>query len=178
MEVERGGELVRADRVTVPTATDHPGPQFGVVAERLAQGRNEAAIRVTAALASTISRLPTRLLIPAMHAQANSVDFAATTLPGLRGRRRIVDAVIEKSYPLGPRLGCPLNISAFGNDDRLDVGIALTLRRLQNRNLFANVSPWPLHVPADSGPSSFRPGHRKRRTGLRVIQPRTVGDAS
>ncbi len=120
-----GGNWFAPIRVTVPTATDHPGPQFGVVAERLAQGRSEAAIRVTAALASTISRLPTRLLIPAMHAQANSVDFAATTLPGLRGQRRIVDAVIEKSYPLGPRLGCPMNISAFGNDDRLDVGIAL-----------------------------------------------------
>ncbi len=120
-----GGNWFAPIRVTVPTATDHPGPQFGVVAERLAQGRNEAAIRVTAALASTISRLPTRLLIPAMHAQANSVDFAATTLPGLRGRRRIVGALIEESYPLGPRLGCPLNVSAFGNDDRLDVGIAL-----------------------------------------------------
>ena len=120
-----GGNWFAPIRVTVPTATDHPGPQFGVVAERLAQGRSEAAIRVTAALASTISRLPTRLLIPAMHAQANSVDFAATTLPGLRGQRRIVDAVIESSYPLGPRLGCPMNISAFGNEDRLDVGIAL-----------------------------------------------------
>ncbi len=52
-------------------------------------------------------------------------QLAATTLPGLRGRRRIVGALIEKSYPLGPRLGCPLNISAFGNDDRLDMGIAL-----------------------------------------------------
>ena len=28
-------------------------------------------------------------------------------------------------YPLGPRLGCPMNITAFGNADRLDVGIAL-----------------------------------------------------
>jgi hypothetical protein len=26
---------------------------------------------------------------------------------------------------MGPRLGCPMNITAFGNDDRLDVGIAL-----------------------------------------------------
>lgn len=39
-----GGNWPAPIRVTVPTATDHPGPQFGVVAERLAQGRSEAAI--------------------------------------------------------------------------------------------------------------------------------------
>ena len=120
-----GGNWFAPIRVTVPTGAEHPGPQFGVVAERLARARSEAAVGLTAALASTISRLPTRLVVPAMHAQADSVDFAATTVPGLRGRRHIGGAVIEKSYPLGPRLGCPLNMTAFGNDDRLDVGVAL-----------------------------------------------------
>ena len=33
--------------------------------------------------------------------------------------------MIAGSYPLGPRLGCPMNITAFGNDDRLDIGIAI-----------------------------------------------------
>ena len=76
-------------------------------------------------VAATLGRLPTRLLLPALHAQADSVDFAATALPGLRGARHICGSLIEASYPLGPRLGCPMNITAFGNDDRLDVGIAL-----------------------------------------------------
>ena len=44
--------------------------------------------------------------------------------PGLRAAH-ICGSLIEASYPLGPRLGCPMNITAFGNDDRLDVGIAL-----------------------------------------------------
>ena len=78
---------------------------------------------------------PTRLLLPALHAQADSVDFAATALPGLRGARHICGSLIEAIYPLGPRLGCPMNITAFGNDDRLDVGIALDPAALEQPDL-------------------------------------------
>jgi diacylglycerol O-acyltransferase len=122
---EAGGNWFAPTRVDVPTSVDRPGPQFGVVAERLAQAREEPALRVASTLAATIGRLPSRVLLPALHAQADSVDFAATTLPGLRGSRHICGARIDTSYPLGPRLGCPMNITAFGDDDRLDVGIAL-----------------------------------------------------
>ena len=76
-------------------------------------------------MAATLGRLPLQVLVPALHAQAESVDFAATALPGLRGERHICGSLIEAGYPLGPRLGCPMNITAFGNGDRLDVGIAI-----------------------------------------------------
>jgi hypothetical protein len=122
---EVGGNWFAPIRVEVPTAAGHPGPQFGVVAERLARARSEPALSLTSALAATIGRLPTRLLIPALHAQADTVDFAATTLPGSRHQRHLCGAAIEQSYPFGPRLGCPLNISAFGNEERLDIGIAI-----------------------------------------------------
>jgi WS/DGAT/MGAT family acyltransferase len=122
---EVGGNWFAPTRVQVPTAVEHPGPQFGVVAERLGRVRREPAVQLTSAVASTIGRLPTRLLVAAVQAQARSVDFAATTLPGFHGQRHICGALIERCYPFGPRLGCPVNISAFGNDDRLDVGIAL-----------------------------------------------------
>jgi WS/DGAT/MGAT family acyltransferase len=122
---EVGGNWFAPIRIEVPTAVGHPGPQFGVVAERLARARSEPALSLTSALASTIARLPTRLLIPALHAQADTVDFAATALPGSRNQRHLCGAAIEQSYPFGPRLGCPLNISAFGNEDRLDIGIAI-----------------------------------------------------
>jgi hypothetical protein len=122
---EVGGNWFAPIRIEVPTAAGHPGPQFGVVAERLARARSEPALSLTSALAATISRLPIRLLIPALHAQADTVDFAATTLPGSRNPRHLCGAAIEQSYPFGPRLGCPLNISAFGNEDRLDIGIAI-----------------------------------------------------
>ena len=124
-EHETGGNWFAPARLEVPTSVARPGPQFGVVVERLAQARREPALQVASTLAATLGRLPTRLLLPALHAQADSVDFAATALPGFRGTRNICGSLIEASYPLGPRLGCPMNITAFGNDGRLDVGIAL-----------------------------------------------------
>jgi hypothetical protein len=96
-----------------------------VVAERLNQARREPALRVASALATSFRLLPTRFLSSALQAQAESVDFAATAVPGMRGQRHICGARIEATYPLGPRLGCPLNITALGNEDRLDIGIAL-----------------------------------------------------
>jgi len=109
----------------MPTAAGELGPHFEVVAERLTQARTEPALRFAPAVASTISYLPAQVLIPVLHAQAGTVDFAATLIPGLRGSGRICGARIETSYPFGPRLGCPVNLTAFGNKDRLDVGVAL-----------------------------------------------------
>ena len=120
-----GGNWFAPIRVEVPTSADHPGPQFGVIAERLARARGEPALRLTATLASGIGHLPTRLIVPFLQAQADSVDFAVTALPGFAGARHICEATIEESFPFGPRLGCPMNVSAFGNEDRLDMGIAL-----------------------------------------------------
>lgn len=150
---EVGGNWFAPIRVEVPTAAGHPGPQFGVVAERLARARSEPALRLTSALALTIGRLPTRLLVPALHAQADSVDFAATTLPGARGPRHICGATVEQSFPFGPRLGCPLNIDAFGNEDRLDVGIALDPAAITDPESFLDClrTAFSSFVP-DSGP--------------------------
>ncbi len=120
-----GGNWFGLTWVEIPTGSDHPGPQFGVVAERLARARSEPAMRLTAGLASAISRLPTRLLLPAVHAQASSVDLIATSLPGLRGTGHVCGAAIEASYPFGPRLRCLANVTCAGNEDRLDVGIGL-----------------------------------------------------
>ncbi|MPY95320.1 MAG: DUF1298 domain-containing protein [Acidimicrobiia bacterium] len=113
-------------RVGVPAAARHPGAHFGVVAERLARARREPALRIAGALAPAISRLPALLLVPALQAHAAGVDFVATALPGLRGTRRLCGVAVEESYPFGPRLGCPMNVTAFGNEDRLDVGVTLS----------------------------------------------------
>ncbi len=112
-------------RVEIPVANGHPGPLFGVVAERLARARREPALHVTEVLASAISRLPVRVLASAMRSQASSVDFVATSLPGIRGVGHICGAAIEDSFPFGPRLGSLMNITGFGVDDRLDIGLGL-----------------------------------------------------
>jgi len=120
-----GGGSVVPVRVEIPAANQHPGPLFGVVAERLNRARHEPALHVTELLTSAISHLPTRFLASTMRAQAGTVDFVATSLPGIRGVRQIGGAVIEKSFPFGPRLGALVNITGYGVDDRLDVGVAL-----------------------------------------------------
>ena len=120
-----GGNWFAPARVEIPTGIDRPSPQFHMVADRLAQARCEPALQIATALAWTISRMPSQLLLPALRAQADSVDFAATTVPGLHSTRYICGSRIEATYPFGPRLGCPLNITALGNDHRLDVGVAL-----------------------------------------------------
>ena len=94
---EAGGNWFAPARLEVPTSLGRPGPQFGVIAERLAQARREPALRIASTLAAALGRLPTRLLLPALHAQADSIDFAATALPGLRGSRHLCGAAIEAS---------------------------------------------------------------------------------
>jgi hypothetical protein len=44
--------------------------------------------------------------------------------------------LVEAMYPFGPRLGCPVNITALGNDDRLDVGIALDPAAITEPDVF------------------------------------------
>jgi hypothetical protein len=161
---DTGGNWFAPLRIEVPTILDHSGPQFGVVGERLARARNEPALRVTSALAMTVGRMPTRLLVPALHAQADTVDFAATIVPGGRAPRHICGAVVEQSYPFGPRLGCPVNISAFGNDDRLDIGIALDASAITDpeslldclRTAFSAFTPTagPRKAPANTSPAA------------------------
>jgi WS/DGAT/MGAT family acyltransferase len=154
-----GGNWFAPTRVEVPTAVGRPGPQFGVVVERLSQARREPALRLASALATTIGWLPSRLLHSALHAQADSVDFAATAVPGLRVPRHICGSRIVTSYPLGPRLGCPMNITAFGNEDRLDVGIALDPSVLDDPDLLIQCLTEAFGTFA-TGPSVSRRGTR------------------
>ena len=130
-----GGNWVAPTRVEVPTSAEHPGPHFGIVAERIAKARREPVMRVASGVASVVGRLPTRVLTPALHAQANSVDFVATAVPGFRTDRHVGGALIEECFPFGPRLGCLANISALANGDRLDIGIAVDPHAIPDSDL-------------------------------------------
>ncbi len=130
------GNWFSLTRVEVPTDGSHPAPQFGVISERLAQARTEPAIRYTEALAAAVGLLPARMLIPALQAQVDSIDFVATALPGFRRPPRICGASVEGSYPFGPRVGCLVNVAAFGNQDRLDIGLALDPVAIDEPQLF------------------------------------------
>ena len=79
---------------------DQPGPHFGVVADRLAQGPSRAGKQLTRTLSTAISMLPPRALLPAVHAQLRTVDFIATALRGLRGLGTICGAVDRGQLPV------------------------------------------------------------------------------
>jgi len=133
------GNWFSLTRVEVPTDGAHPAPQFGVISERLARARSEPAVRYTEVLASAVNRLPARVLIPALQAQAGSIDFVTTAVPGYRRAPHICGAAVEGVYPFGPRLGCLMNVAAFGNEERLDVGIALDPSAVEEPKLFVDL---------------------------------------
>src|SRR4051794_16289378 len=120
-----GGNCFAPTRVEVPASATHPERQFGIISERLAMARHEPALRITDAVVSAVSLLPNRVLLPALQTQLNAIDLAATTIPGVRGRHHLGGAAIEAAFPMGPRLGVPLNVTAFGTGSRLDIGITL-----------------------------------------------------
>jgi hypothetical protein len=120
-----GGNWFAPTRVEVPTSATHPDRQFSVVGERLAQARHEPALRITDAVVSAISLLPNRVLLPALQTQADAVDLAVTAIPGLRGQRQLCGVTVDAIYPIGPRLGVPLNVTGFANGSGLDIGISL-----------------------------------------------------
>jgi diacylglycerol O-acyltransferase / wax synthase len=156
-----GGNWFAPTRVAVPTSGEHPGPLFGVVSERLARARSEPAVRVTSSIAAAVSRLPARVLVPALVAQARSVDFVATAFPGLRGTRTLCGAKVVESYPFGPRLGCLLNITGFGNGDRLDVGLTLDPIAIEDPDLLLECLSTAFQAfapkPEPAGPRSRAP---------------------
>jgi hypothetical protein len=120
-----GGNWFAPTRVVVPTAGEPAAPFFGAVADRIDKARQEPSVPLTSPVAAAVSLLPTRALLPIMRAQARSVDFVATCFSGLRHARTLCGVAVHESYPFGPRLGCLMNLTAFGNGDRLDVGITL-----------------------------------------------------
>ena len=69
-------------------------------------------------------RRPTRSTSP----RPRSPGYAAIAISAVRD--------VEAVHPFGPRLGCPVNITALGNDDRLDIGIALDTAAVAEPDIF------------------------------------------
>ncbi|MET0324303.1 MAG: wax ester/triacylglycerol synthase domain-containing protein [Ilumatobacteraceae bacterium] len=131
-----GGNSFAPMRVEVPATVGHPSTHFGVVADRLARARREPAMHLTGPLTTAINLLPSRLLVPAARAQIGTIDFIATTLPGSRTFGAVCGVGIHGSYPFGPRAGRLVNITALGNGDRLDLGIALDPGAIKEPDVF------------------------------------------
>jgi hypothetical protein len=109
----------------VPLGPKDPGKRAAAVGRSLADLAAEPGLTMADGLAGLISLLPASVLVPALRAQARTVDFAASIVPGLRSGRYMAGAPVAASWPMGPRVGCAVNFTLLTCDDRLHLGVNL-----------------------------------------------------
>jgi hypothetical protein len=120
-----GGNRFAPARVVVPLGPKDPSKRAAAVSRSLASVAAEPGLTMADGLAGLISLLPASVLVPALRAQARTVDFAASIVPGLRSGRYMAGARVEASWPMGPRVGCAVNFTLLTCDDRLHLGVNL-----------------------------------------------------
>ncbi|HKN92423.1 MAG TPA: wax ester/triacylglycerol synthase domain-containing protein [Acidimicrobiia bacterium] len=120
-----GGNRFAPARVVVPLGPKDPAKRVAAVRRALESVATEPGLSVAEGLAGLISLLPASVLVPALRAQARTVDFAASIVPGLRSGRFMAGAAVEASWPMGPRVGCAVNFTLLTCDDRLHLGVNL-----------------------------------------------------
>jgi diacylglycerol O-acyltransferase / wax synthase len=118
-----GGNRFAPARVVVPLGPKDPAKRVAAAGRTLAGVAAEPGLTVADGLAGLISLLPASVLVPALRAQAHTVDFAASIVPGLRSGRFMAGAPVEASWPMGPRVGCAVNFTLLTCDDRLHLGV-------------------------------------------------------
>ena len=120
-----GGNRFAPARVVVPLGPKDPAKRVNAASRTLAQVAAEPGLSMADSLAGLISLLPGSVLVPALRAQARTVDFAASIVPGLRSGRFMAGAPVQASWPMGPRVGCAVNFTLLTCDDRLHLGVNL-----------------------------------------------------
>jgi len=120
-----GGNRFAPARVVVPLGPKDPAKRVKAASRTLASVAAEPGLTMADSLAGLISLLPASVLVPALRAQARTVDFAASIVPGLRSGRYLAGAPVEASWPMGPRVGCAVNFTLLTCDDRLHLGVNL-----------------------------------------------------
>jgi diacylglycerol O-acyltransferase / wax synthase len=120
-----GGNRFAPARVVVPLGPKDPGKRAAAVGRSLTDLAAEPGLSMADGLAGLISLLPASVLVPALRAQARTVDFAASIVPGLRSGRYMAGAPVAASWPMGPRVGCAVNFTLLTCDDRLHLGVNL-----------------------------------------------------
>jgi len=120
-----GGNRFAPARVVVPLGPRDPAKRVAAVCRSLEKVAAEPGLTMADGLAGLISLLPASVLVPALRAQARTVDFAASIVPGLRSGRFMAGAPVEGSWPMGPRVGCAVNFTLLTCDNRLHLGVNL-----------------------------------------------------
>jgi len=120
-----GGNHFAPARVVVPLTPKDAGKRLALTGQVLETLSEEPGFDLAEPLSGLVSLLPASLLAPVLRAQAATVDFATSIVPGLHAPRFLAGARVLGSWPFGPRVGCAVNLTLVTCGDRLDLGINL-----------------------------------------------------
>ena len=166
-------------RVEVPTSSDHP--RRHVQRRRRAPGAGAA--RAGAAVHRGRGVDDQQAAEPDAAAGAEGAGRRRRPRrvgdPRASGRADDLRRQVEAAYPIGPRLGTPLNVTAFGSRDGLDVGIALDPGAITDPEASASASSRPSGgwCPPSSPPPS-RSDPSRKSSGRGDASPRPPRDSS
>jgi WS/DGAT/MGAT family acyltransferase len=110
-------------RVVVPVEPKEPVPRFQRVKDTIANVRHEPALAAADSFAGLAAGLPTSMIVGLLRSQTRSVDFATSNLRGSPIDLYLGGARITGSYPMGPRSGCAVNVTALSYCGDLCLGI-------------------------------------------------------
>jgi WS/DGAT/MGAT family acyltransferase len=121
-DLDAGNQFVPT-RVVVPVTPKEPGPRFHRVRDTIANVRHEPALAAADSVAGLAAGLPTSIIVAVLRSQTKSVDFATSNLRGSPVELYLGGARITGSYPMGPRSGCAVNVTALSYCGDLCLGI-------------------------------------------------------
>ena len=110
-------------RVVVPITPKEPSGRFDRVRDKITNVRNEPALAAADSFAGLASGLPTSVIVAMLRNQTKSVDFATSNLRGSPIDLYLGGARIVGSFPMGPRSGCAVNVTALSYCGDLCIGI-------------------------------------------------------
>ncbi len=119
------GNAFAPTRVLVPVVPKDPKERFDAVRARLAGLRDEPALGAVGSLSSLLATLPPAALVAMARLQSGTIDFATSNLRGSPVDLYTGGARIVANYPMGPREGCPLNVTMLSYGGELQMGLNL-----------------------------------------------------
>jgi diacylglycerol O-acyltransferase / wax synthase len=120
---DQAGNQFVPTRVVVPVTPKEPAARFARVREKITNVRHEPALAAADSFAGIAAGLPTSLIVGLLRNQTKSVDFATSNLRGSPIDLYLGGARIIGSFPMGPRSGCALNVTALSYCGDICLGI-------------------------------------------------------
>lgn len=123
---DRGDQAANSfapSRTLVPVVPTDPEDRFRLVQNRLRTVRDEPALGAADSLSGLLALLPTALLVTLTRNQAHTIDYATSNLRGSPVELFLGGAAIVANYPMGPRVGCALNVTLLSYCGDLNMGL-------------------------------------------------------